>query len=86
MTPRMIGHFLLVGTGGAFGAFTARGGSEPLRLLLGVGILGGFTTFSAFSLDLVTLADRGALLTAVGYAFLSVLASVAALYLGKALV
>lgn len=68
------------------GMFAARGGSEPLRLLLGVGVLGGFTTFSAFSLDVVTLAGRGAMLTAAGYTLLSVVASIAALYLGKALV
>ena len=36
-------------------------GSEGWRLLLGVGILGGFTTFSAFSLDVVSLAQRGEL-------------------------
>ena len=35
------------------------GGSEDLRLLLGVGLLGGFTTFSAFSLEIVQLAQRG---------------------------
>ena len=57
-------------------------GSENLRLLLGVGLLGGFTTFSAFSLEMVLLAQRGSLGLAVLYAGISVLAGLAALYLG----
>ncbi len=58
------------------------GGSEPVRLLLGVGLLGGFTTFSAFSLELVALIERGAFALAAGYALLSLVAGVAGLYLG----
>ncbi len=57
-------------------------GSEGWRLLLGVGILGGFTTFSAFSLDVVTLAQRGELGTAMLYAAISVLGSIAGLVAG----
>lgn len=55
---------------------------EPWRLLLAVGVLGGFTTFSAFSLDVVTLIERGALATAAGYVLLSVVGSVIALFAG----
>ena len=55
-----------------------REGSESWRLLLGVGLLGGFTTFSAFALDAVTLwRDQPGV--ALGYLAASVLASVAAL-------
>ena len=57
-------------------------GQENLRLLLGVGLLGGFTTFSAFSLELVLLMERGSLGLALVYAALSVLAGFAALFLG----
>ena len=50
--------------------------------LLMTGLLGGFTTFSAFSLDAVTLFERGALLQAGAYVGLSVGLSVLALVLG----
>lgn len=57
-------------------------GSEPWRLFVGVGLLGGFTTFSAFTLDAVTMIERGALATALGYVLLSVIGSVGALFAG----
>lgn len=57
-------------------------GGESWRLLLGVGLLGGFTTFSAFSLEIALLIQRGAIGQAVGYALGSVLAGMAGLYLG----
>jgi CrcB protein len=56
--------------------------SDSLRLLLGTGLLGGFTTFSAFSLDAVTLWEGGATLQAAGYIAASVAFSIAALVLG----
>ncbi len=59
--------------------------SEAVRLFVGVGILGGFTTFSAFSLEMVTMLERGALLTAAGYALASVVGSVIALFAGLSL-
>ena len=65
-------------------AFRGSGG-EGWRLLLGVGVLGGFTTFSAFSLEVMLMLERGAMLTAIGYALTSVLLSVAALALGLGL-
>ena len=58
------------------------GGSEALRLLLGVGLLGGFTTFSSFSLEMMLLIERGQPALAVGYAAISLLAGLGALYLG----
>ncbi len=57
-------------------------GGEHWRLLLGVGVLGGFTTFSAFSLELVNMAQRGALGLAAAYALVSVLAGVLGLFAG----
>ena len=52
------------------------------RLFVAVGVLGGFTTFSAFSLDAITLIERGALLEAALYALGSVIVAVVALSLG----
>lgn len=59
-------------------------GGEQWRLLLGVGVLGGFTTFSAFSLELVNLAQRGAIGTAALYGFGSLVGGVAGLVAGLA--
>lgn len=67
------------------GILAARSGNETARLLLGVGVLGGFTTFSAFSLELVNMLERGATGTAILYAGGSVTAAVVALFLGKAI-
>lgn len=65
------------------GAETA-GMADDLRLLLGVGLLGGFTTFSAFSLEMAMMIERGAMLTALGYAALSVIIALIALFAGLA--
>lgn len=58
------------------------GASSELRLLLITGFLGGFTTFSAFALDAVTLFERGASLAAATYLALSIGASIAAAIAG----
>ncbi len=68
------------------GLFARFGGSEGWRLFLGVGILGGFTTFSAFSLDTVVMIERGQIGIAALYALVSVIGSVGALFLGLWLV
>jgi len=56
--------------------------AETARLLLGVGLLGGFTTFSAFSAELVTLLHRGQAGLAAGYAAASLIAGAAAVIIG----
>jgi CrcB protein len=55
---------------------------EDARLFVAVGILGGFTTFSSFSLDTIVLIERGEIAQAVAYVLLSVVVCLAGLYLG----
>jgi fluoride exporter len=77
----VIGGFLM----GALGGWLARHGSgndEPIRLFVGVGILGGFTTFSAFSLETALMIERGELSSAMLYAGASVALSAIALFAG----
>jgi len=60
--------------------------SPELRAFLTVGVLGGFTTFSALALDVGVLTERGDLLNAFLYVAGSVGGSIAALFAGLALV
>jgi CrcB protein len=60
--------------------------SPELRLFIVTGILGGFTTFSAFSLELSSMIERGDYLSAGGYVIASLVISIAAVFAGLALV
>ncbi|WP_173931489.1 fluoride efflux transporter CrcB [Chelativorans sp. Marseille-P2723] len=60
----------------------AGGASHELRLFIATGVLGGFTTFSAFSLDVASLWERGASALAVTYGIASVAGAMAALFAG----
>jgi len=60
--------------------------SQEARAFLTTGILGGFTTFSAFSLDVALLVERKAMLAAGAYAAASVLLSIAAVFAGLHLI
>ena len=58
------------------------GGTEAARLFFGVGVLGGFTTFSAFSMEFWTLFERGQAMQAFSYVLASVVGAIAACGLG----
>ncbi len=60
--------------------------SQGWRLLLTTGVLGGYTTFSTFSLDAGVMIERGDWGVAFGYVLLSVSASIAGLFFGMALI
>ena len=62
------------------------GGSQEFRLFLITGLLGGFTTFSAFSLDSALMWQRGEYAVLATYILGSVLLSIAALFIGMATV
>lgn len=56
--------------------------SQEIRMLCMTGFLGAFTTFSTFSLDFVTMYERGDVMQAGGYLLASVVLSILALFLG----
>lgn len=61
------------------------GASAEMRLFLITGVLGGYTTFSAFSLDAIMLFERGDVALALGYVAASVVLSILAVFAGLAL-
>jgi CrcB protein len=79
----VVGSLLIGLLAGWLGARGEAG--EPWRLFLGVGVLGGFTTFSAYSLETMRMIERGDWVGASTYSIGSVLAGLAAVALGIAL-
>lgn len=74
----VIGSFAM----GVFVVAAAQKGLTHFSPFVMTGVLGGFTTFSAFSLETVTLMERGAYAAAALYVSASVIISIAALMLG----
>ena len=64
------------------GVFAGRSQFEPLRLFLAVGFLGGFTTFSSFSAETLTLFQNGQIFAASVNVFINVIAALAACAVG----
>lgn len=83
LTVNLVGSFAI----GFLTELVARklNASMEMRLLIVVGFLGGFTTFSSFSLDTMALLEREATLAAISYVFLSVILSLLAAFGGLAL-
>lgn len=83
LTVNVVGCFVI----GVFAEMITRrfDASPELRLLLITGFLGGFTTFSSFSLDAISLFERGAVASGAIYMIASVGLSMAAVFAGLAL-
>ena len=94
LIPRWLGstfpyHTLMINVLGSLvmgalaGYFALKGeASQSWRLFLMTGILGGFTTFSAFSLDALVLYERGDMMSSIIYITSSVVISIVALFSG----
>ena len=81
LSVNLVGGLLM----GLLAGWLARGGgSEAVRLFLAVGVLGGFTTFSAFSLETFLMIERNQYGIAALYVGASVIGSVALLFVGLA--
>lgn len=78
LTVNVVGSFLM----GALVVYLGRKGLSHLNPFLMTGLLGGFTTFSAFSLEAYTLYERGAFGQAALYVSASVILSIGALIAG----
>lgn len=78
LSVNVIGSFLM----GVFVVAAAHKGLTHLSPFVMTGLLGGFTTFSAFSLEAVTLMERGQIAAAGAYVTLSVMLSIGGLMLG----
>ena len=98
VSPRLFGLDLPIGTllinvtgslllGAIAGLFASRGHpSHNLQLFLTTGVLGGFTTFSAFSLEAALLWQRGQLVSCLLYVLASVGLAIAGVFAGLSLV
>ena len=81
MTVNIVGGLVM---GLVAGWLAARGGAsqESVRVFAAVGVLGGFTTFSAFSLETALMIERRQFAMASGYVAVSVVVSITALFIG----
>ena len=81
LTVNVVGG-LLMGLLAGWLAFRGGAQGESIRLFAAIGLLGGFTTFSAFSLETALMIERRQLAMAGGYVAASVALSVLALFIG----
>ena len=83
LITNLLGAFII---GVVVGLFEKQYLSSQIHLFLKTGLCGGFTTFSTFSLETLTLLENGMIFMAIVYAFISVVGCIMGVYLGKMIV
>ena len=83
LITNVIGAFVI---GIVVGLFEKHYLSSNINLFLKTGVCGGFTTFSTFSLETLTLLENGMIFMAIVYVFISIAGCIVGVYLGKMIV
>ena len=83
LITNLLGAFII---GVVVGLFEKQYLSSQIHLFLKTGLCGGFTTFSTFSLETLTLLENGMIFMAIIYALISVVGCIMGVYLGKMIV
>lgn len=83
LITNLLGAFII---GVVVGLFEKQYLSSQIHLFLKTGLCGGFTTFSTFSLETLTLLENDMIFIAIVYAFISVVGCIMGVYLGKMIV
>ena len=83
LITNLLGAFII---GVVVGLFEKQYLSSQIHLFLKTGLCGGFTTFSTFSLETLTLLENDMIFIAIVYAFISVAGCIVGVYLGKMIV
>lgn len=83
LITNLLGAFII---GVVVGLFEKQYLSSQIHLFLKTGVCGGFTTFSTFSLETLTLLENGMIFMAIVYVFISIAGCIVGVYLGKMIV
>ena len=83
LITNLLGAFII---GVVVGLFEKQYLSSQIHLFLKTGLCGGFTTFSTFSLETLTLLENGMIFMAIIYALISVVGCIVGVYFGKMIV
>ena len=83
LITNLLGAFII---GVVVGLFEKQYLPSQIHLFLKTGLWGGFTTFSTFSLETLTLLENGMIFMAIVYVFISIAGCIVGVYLGKMIV